>query len=115
MFKLLIISAILNKCRSYFQQDCFDNKLDISNFIESLKDSTECTVCTVLANKAKEYLDSDKTAEELYADLLKVCSLFSQELNDQCTAFIGEYGKPVIELLIKITDPQEICTKLKFC
>ena len=88
MFKLLIISAILLSSVYSFQVNTIENKLDISNFIESLKDSTECTVCTVLANKAKEYIDSDKTAEELYADLLKVCSLFSQELNDQVILFL---------------------------
>lgn len=83
MFKILFLSAILLSSVCAFQVNTNDKKIDISNFLQNVKDNTECSICTAVAERVKEYLNSEKTVEELYADLLKVCSLFSQELKDQ--------------------------------
>ncbi|NWI98954.1 SAP protein, partial [Crypturellus undulatus] len=74
-----------------------------------------CDVCQVVVRTAESLLENNVTEEQLVNDIEKVCYLLPHSVIGQCKDFVDSYGKAVVIMLLEATDPQAICTLLRFC
>lgn len=81
----------------------------------NLLNTLECQICTYLANIADKFLQSNKTEQEIFDELSKVCNIFSSDVKPQCSAFVNEYGPYVIYLLVNEITPDATCKAIGFC
>lgn len=49
----------------------------------NLLNTLECQICTYLANIADKFLQSNKTEQEIFDELSKVCNIFSSDVKPQ--------------------------------
>lgn len=75
----------------------------------------QCALCELIMKELTGMLVNNATEEEVTQALEKVCNLLPQTLAQECDTFVEEYGKMVIELLMKEVSPKEICTLLGLC
>jgi len=75
----------------------------------------ECSLCLYVAEMAEDYLNQNKTKEEIEQELLLVCNLFPNKLQDQCLSCLKEYAQYVIDLIDNELDPRMTCTSLNLC
>ncbi|KAL4240157.1 hypothetical protein ACF0H5_000951 [Mactra antiquata] len=88
----------------------------IPELIPKAGPSTECEVCDTVIVYVKTML-SDNATEQEVEDLLKeVCTVFPSETFQQaCAMLISQYGKEIIDYLVKDMDAHAICTELGLC
>lgn len=81
MLKQIILAICLISCA--YSMDTPTNVGPLSNILKKARDVDQCTVCLAIVNKAKTFLDSQTTQDELFEVLLKTCTLFSQTIDEQ--------------------------------
>lgn len=79
------------------------------------KDTPECIVCQHLVKELEKKVDDTKSREQIKKVLDHVCDKVKESLKPKCDAFIKQHEEQIIDLVIKGTQPKEICTALGFC
>ena len=120
------ISEIILK--SFLNQINLKPKTKFSDYIE-------CELCDFLVKTADSIVQTNKTEEEIFDELLKVCYLFSSDIQTQvnlikltlykliiiilnifkCSSFVNEYGPYVILMLVNDITPDATCKALGLC
>lgn len=75
----------------------------------------ECLVCQHMVKELEKELDNHKTREQIKKILDHVCDKVKQELKGKCIAFMAKHEEQIIDLVMKGTEPKEICIALGFC
>ncbi|XP_052768278.1 uncharacterized protein LOC128208756 [Mya arenaria] len=74
-----------------------------------------CVLCEFVMRELDGMLKGNRSVVAIEEALDKVCSLMPDTLSAECTDFVKQYGKLVIQFLVQELDPKEICTKLTLC
>jgi len=91
------------------------NELLASDLKSSSGETLECQLCVYVAQLANHFLKQNKTEDEIVGELKLVCNYFPNDLKDQCSSFINEYGPYVIQMIADDIDPSSTCQTLNFC
>jgi len=83
MFNKFILIIVLVSAFSGLGTTDAEILKELSKKVKTVEETTECITCLALVNRARAYLDDDKTQNELFQDLLKTCSLFSAIVDEQ--------------------------------
>ncbi|KAN0050101.1 hypothetical protein ACTA71_003202 [Dictyostelium dimigraforme] len=78
-------------------------------------DTLQCTICKVVATKLEEYIQSNKTIEEIEAELDDFCKVVFEKDPSQCQGFVQQYVPMILSFIKSKEDPTQACIKLKFC
>ncbi|XP_077973904.1 uncharacterized protein LOC120347581 isoform X1 [Styela clava] len=98
------------------EQICEAIKLCTSSVIkESVKDNTECEVCTLALTELFNKLEDNATAEEIEKELEKLCSDLPDSYQSECKMIIEQYTPQIIEYISQKLTPKEICEAIKLC
>jgi len=99
------------------------NALD--DFLGSVEDedslqegeSVGCVMCEFAVSVLDEHLDDDSTIDQVERVVQFLCSYLPGSIADECTDFVDQNGKKLIDALVKDDlDPQEVCTiELNLC
>ncbi|CAI8057157.1 Prosaposin, partial [Geodia barretti] len=80
------------------------------------KSETDCEVCQMIIGYLKNILGQNSTEGVVVDALVEICTvLFPEPLQDECSAFVKEYGAQVVQLILEDIDPKEICQKIDLC
>lgn len=79
-----------------------------------LKDTPECLVCQHLVKELEKKVDTH-SREQIKKVLDHACDKIKESLKPKCDAFIKKHEDQIIDLVMKGTQPKEICTALGFC
>nr|XP_039273546.1 uncharacterized protein LOC120347581 isoform X5 [Styela clava] len=82
---------------------------------ESVKDNTECEVCTLALTEVFNKLEDNATAEEIEKELEKLCSDLPDSYQSECKMIIEQYTPQIIEYISQKLTPKEICEAIKLC
>ncbi|EFN88386.1 prosaposin [Harpegnathos saltator] len=82
---------------------------------EEVQDKPNCPLCLLAVTQIYDIIKNNKTEATIEAELDKLCMHLPHSLIEQCTDFVKEYSKELVELLLADLTPQEICTYLKLC
>nr|GMC81832.1 prosaposin [Ipomoea batatas]GMC90150.1 prosaposin [Ipomoea batatas] len=72
-----------------------------------------CTMCEEFANQALNYLNNNKTQEEIIGLLLKSCAKL-RVYEQQCVTLVNYYG-PLFFLELSSIQPQQFCQEVALC
>ncbi|KAN0032184.1 hypothetical protein ACTFIV_006061 [Dictyostelium citrinum] len=78
-------------------------------------DTLQCTICKLVATKLEEYIQSNKTIEEIEAELDDFCKIAFEKDPTQCQGFVKQYVPMILSFIKSKEDPTQACIKLKFC
>uniref|UniRef100_V9KI50 Proactivator polypeptide-like protein n=1 Tax=Callorhinchus milii TaxID=7868 RepID=V9KI50_CALMI len=77
--------------------------------------SPQCAICEFALRELGSFLDQNKTEEAITKGVEVVCSLLPATLKAECQAFVDQYGKAVIQLIMEEMSPDLVCTFLGLC
>ncbi|XP_014208799.1 uncharacterized protein LOC106639616 [Copidosoma floridanum] len=84
--------------------------------IKSSKGESSCPLCKLAVTKIYEYIQDNKTEEDIQAALDKLClKLMPKNLKEECVDLVKVYSKELIQMLLKDMSAEEICETLKLC
>ncbi|PVD38757.1 hypothetical protein C0Q70_01380 [Pomacea canaliculata] len=72
-----------------------------------------CELCKIVVQKAEEFLQQNKTEQEIEGELDKLCSLLPS--SDSCKQMVNEYLPTIIILLKQELTPDAVCQQLSLC
>ncbi|KAM9989849.1 hypothetical protein ACTFIY_005887 [Dictyostelium cf. discoideum] len=78
-------------------------------------DALQCTICKLVATKLEEYIQSNKTIEEIENELDDFCKIAFEKDPTQCQGFVQQYVPMILSFIKSKEDPTQACIKLKFC
>jgi len=78
-------------------------------------DAETCAVCETVMAYVASMLKENATEEEIQQLLDKVCNFLPKNLQQECLDLMNQYGKQIIDMIIKSASPKEICTMLGLC
>ncbi|KAM9963522.1 hypothetical protein ACTFIW_006753 [Dictyostelium discoideum] len=78
-------------------------------------DALQCTICKLVATKLEEYIQSNKTIEEIENELDDFCKIAFEKDPTQCQGFVQQYVPMILSFIKSKEDPAQACIKLKFC
>lgn len=74
-----------------------------------------CALCEYALHELQNILMENKTEAAIKAALDRLCALLPSTINDECQAFVAQYGDAILALLAQQIDPSQVCVKLKIC
>lgn len=87
----------------------------VSTPVTRVEASPQCILCEFVMKEIDDLLSKNATEQEIIAALEKVCSIMPSKVRASCDAFVEEYGKAIIDMLVQELDPSVICTTLGLC
>ncbi|KAK5582476.1 hypothetical protein RB653_004061 [Dictyostelium firmibasis] len=75
----------------------------------------QCTICKLVATKLEGYIQSNKTIQEIEAELDDFCKIAFEKDPTQCQGFVQQYVPMILSFIKSKEDPTQACIKLKFC
>lgn len=75
----------------------------------------ECLVCQHLVKELEKKLDNNHSREQIKKILDHVCDKVKDNLKDKCVSFMEKHEEQIIDLVMKGTQPKELCIALGFC
>ncbi|KFO36974.1 prosaposin isoform X2 [Fukomys damarensis] len=83
--------------------------------VAPLKDGGFCVVCKKLVGYLEHILEKNSTEQEIVGILEKACGLLPDPYLEQCDEFMKAYEPVLVEILVGIIDPAEVCLKIGVC
>ncbi|XP_031441187.1 prosaposin-like [Clupea harengus] len=80
-----------------------------------VQSNLQCKFCVYLIELLEKLLPKEKTETAIAHMLERVCNMVPSAYRDQCEAFIEQYSKKLIELLLEESPPHTICTLIHLC
>jgi saposin len=82
---------------------------------QPVSEKPTCPFCLMALQEVSDLIKSNKTKESIETALSKLCSRLSDKLIGQCTEFVKDYTKEVVDMLLADFTPQDACTFIKLC
>jgi len=73
-----------------------------------------CEWCTTIMFFAKNYLQNNKTDQEIIDELKGLCGRLPSQIASECSAIVSEYGLVVLKMIAN-ADPKTLCTEIGLC
>ncbi|XP_033643783.1 uncharacterized protein LOC117303652 isoform X4 [Asterias rubens] len=101
------LCAVLGLCTAESEQFEPESKVD---------SDAECMICELIVKEMRSELSQNATQVEIQKFLDMVCSKVPlSKYSSECTGFVDDYTKPIIQLLLSEMDPDQICESLSVC
>lgn len=75
----------------------------------------ECTICNVIMDEMKKYLNEKSTEEEILNIVNKICDIIPSKYRSECHQYINDYGPGVISIISDDFNPDQVCSRLHAC
>jgi len=75
----------------------------------------QCVLCEFIMKEVEDQLKDNKTDAQIENAVKNVCKILPSSVKKECQDFIDQNAENIIQLLISMLDPSDICTFLKFC
>ncbi|GIQ82653.1 saposin [Kipferlia bialata] len=77
---------------------------------------SECAVCNLLVSQLDDFLDSNKTVDEIVEFLDSACSYLPSSLEQECDVLVEAYIPDIMDYLVaNDLDPKDLCSFLGLC
>ena len=119
LLQCLVIATILASAMGYstVSQTELTKLTKLTNMINPAFGNTqsvlECDFCQFVVNEAENYLQSNKTVNEIQYELDSVCKKFT--FDRICEALVNAYLPQVIQMLEKKETPNTVCQQIGIC
>ncbi|KAK6187954.1 hypothetical protein SNE40_005870 [Patella caerulea] len=77
--------------------------------------SAQCVICEFVLKEIDQILGQNRSKAQVTKALDDVCGLLPTTIRQECVAFVNQYAKVVIELLVQEVDPKVICRLIGLC
>ncbi|XP_071808174.1 uncharacterized protein [Asterias amurensis] len=103
------LCAVLGLCTAALESEQFEPESKVDS-------DAECMICELIVKEMRSGLSQNATQVEIQKFLDMVCSKVPlSKYSSECTGFVDDYTKPIIQLLLSEMDPDQICESLSVC
>ncbi|XP_076020199.1 surfactant protein Ba [Genypterus blacodes] len=77
--------------------------------------ATQCSFCILLLQTLEGLIPKEKTESAVLELMKHICIIVPASYRKECETIIHQYGKLVLEAIMKLASPQSICTLIHMC